>query len=171
MLFRLRRAPLPPIRAVLAAWLLGSVGACDPLASVIVRQPLVPSPAPGCLASALAAAPHMAELQKRKEPNARNFQVVLWDSLAQGKPRRVSANFALQIWSDSVTRATLQFLWMGTLTTYSQAERDRWLALGGDVVEAVRRSCAPSSGVARQCVELDWGKERVRSCPTPPNDS
>ena len=148
--------------AACLTFVVGAVG-CDPLASVVVRQRLVPSPAPQCLAPALAAAPHVIQVQNRKQKDAHNFRILLRDSLA--KDSLIGANFALETWSDSVARGTIHFVWIGTLAKVQQSQQDRWLALGSTVLAALRSACAPATMAAPECTELDRAHERSRPCP------
>ena len=150
-------------RPAAALALVASAVGCDPLASVVVRQRLVPSPTPQCIAPALAAAPHVAQVQKRKQKDAHNFRIVLRDSLA--KDSLIGANFALETLADSVARGTIHFVWIGALANFQQTQQDRWLALGSTVLAALRSACAPATIAAPECTELEWAHERSRPCP------
>ena len=139
-----------------------SATGCDPLAYIVVRQPLQPLGRTECLAKALAAAPHVAWVQPRKNLNATNFQITVRDSLRADSI--TAAEFSLETGEDSIERGTIRFLWMGRLASVPAARRDRWLKIGVEVLESVRQACTPGSVAPPTCGELEWAHEHTRSC-------
>ena len=149
-------------RVALAGALICGAG-CDPLGAVIVRQRLQPVPPPECLAPAVAAAPHVSAVNVGKQLAPTHFQLGVRDSLRKDG-HTPGVEFLLETGPDSITRATVRFQWLGTSATYPQAWRDRWTAIGLEVVEAVRRACAPGTPVAPECTDLGRTHEQSRQC-------
>ena len=136
--------------------------ACDPMAYIVVRQPLPLMGQSACLRNALATSPQVAWLQQKKDSNATHFQIALRDSL--GGSSVSGGEFSLQVGDDSIERGVIQFMWIGTLASRPPEVRDRSLALGTKVLESVRRACAPGSVAPPACGEFDRGHEHARSC-------
>ena len=148
-------------------WALGALAsiaaiACDPLAYIVVRQPLQPLGRPECLPKALAAAPGVAWVQPRKDPNATDFQIAIRDSLSADSI--TAAEFSLETGHDSIERGTIRFLWIGSLASRPVAWKDRSLAIAMEVLASVHQACTPGSVAIPTCGELEWAHERVRSC-------
>jgi len=136
--------------------------ACDPMAYIVVRQPLQPLGQPECLRKALTTSPQVAWLEPKKDPNATHFQIAVRDSL--GGTSVSGGEFSLQTGKDSVEQGVIQFMWIGTLASRPADVKDRSLALGAKVLESVRRACAPGSVAPPVCGEFERGHEHARSC-------
>jgi hypothetical protein len=149
------------VYVVVALACVGGV-ACDPAAYIVVRQPIQPLVQPDCIRKTLAASPQVAWLQPKTDPKATNFQIALRDSLAG--PSVGGGEFSLQTGDDSIERAVIRFMWIGTLASRPAAVKDRSLAIGAAVLESVQRECAPGCSAPPSCGEANLGHERVRPC-------
>jgi hypothetical protein len=129
--------------------LLSTMLACDPVFSLRVQQVLWPVPATQCLDSALSASPHVAHAKRVSEAKGvTTYALTLTDSIAQDY--RPSLEIALPTKSDPGLQTRVLYYWMMTSRLPAALEQ-RVAQRGAEVLEDLRRACAPSGAPDIDC--------------------
>jgi hypothetical protein len=148
-------------RALSGAAVVLLVGACDPVVTMYVRQPLGPAPATACVAAALARSPEVEWVSRpTRDGSTASFEATLRDSTLRGGFRYTTIAFAAP--PDSTGVVTMRFAWAGRVTHPPASEERIVGALAGRIFAGLRARCAPDAPHTFECV-YGTGK-RAKSC-------
>ena len=155
---------------VLRSLLVFLLAGCDPGAGILVRQRIHPAPATNCIAAAIAASPKVVKVSDTEHwrdstDRWTHFFVVIRDSLERHGALGVTVtNFETGY---SGPALTVSVGWLGTLRTYSDAEKERMLRLSAALLAELRTVCAPRAPEAVECEEHEMRRSNSRACPPP----
>lgn len=137
------RTCLTTIAVVLAAT------ACDPLWSLHLSQAPWPAPGRRCLDSALTASPHVEQILGLKRwGNTNRFTLKLRDENANWREPTLEIKGPQA--ADSAVTVSFAYYWMGSAQLQPRDEV-AFARLGTEVIEDLRRACAPSAPADVEC--------------------
>lgn len=135
--------------------------ACDPMAGIVLRQPLGVAPTRECIRAALGSSPLVASVQGsygKDELTGYSIGFTLRDSVPAH--RVMPPNLAVVVRDNEVAVEVSMFYFGRTTFTLTGQEIDDLSAAATPIARLIRDSCAPSSRSVATCRVEGFGKSR-----------
>lgn len=150
------------------------VAGCDPVATLSARRSFRPAPAPDCVQASLAQSPFVesTRLLTDERAGARTFNVVFRDTVDRGSRNhaatldveRVQLSAAEGARADSAVVVSVNYSWMGKLSSVSDDERHQMAQRAARLLSAIHDACAPQSPEPAVCEQSQLGRRGAVSC-------
>jgi hypothetical protein len=131
-------------RVIVAISAAGALTGCDPLFQTQYRQALAPASDKECVQAALRSVPLIAVVSPSTRPTERgvtaSYDIVVRDSATA----RGHWEGEVEMTAGDTTSLRVSYAYMGYATP-PRRDRARWEAEAHEILEAVRRKCAPGT--------------------------